>query len=32
MGNIKVKSIPSTFKGILGFDGKRFFITRWIKR
>lgn len=29
---IKVKSVSSTLKGVVGYDGKRWFITRWMKR
>lgn len=32
MGNIKVKYVPSTFKGILGWNGKKWFIARWKKQ
>lgn len=32
MVKIKIKSIPSAFKGVVGFDGQTFFITRWIKK
>lgn len=28
---IKVKSVPSRLKGVVGYDGKKWFITRWIK-
>lgn len=31
MRKIKVKSSPSTYKGVVGYDGKKWFITRWIK-
>lgn len=29
---IKVKSVSDTLKGVVGYDGKKWFITRWIKR
>jgi hypothetical protein len=32
MGNIKVKYVPSTFKGIIGFNGKKLFVLRWKKQ
>lgn len=32
MGKIKVKYVPSTFKGVLGWNGKKWFITRWKKQ
>lgn len=28
---IKVKHIPNALKGVIGYDGKKWFITRWIK-
>lgn len=28
---IKVKSMPSVFKGIIGYDGKKLFVLRWKK-
>lgn len=31
MKNIKVKSVSNTLKGVIGYDGKRWFIKRWIK-
>lgn len=27
--NIKVKPVPSSLKGVVGYDGKKWFITRW---
>lgn len=29
---IKVKSVSSTLKGVIGYDGKKLFVLRWIKR
>lgn len=29
---IKVKSVPSTYKGIIGFNGKKLFVLRWKRR
>ena len=28
---IKVKSVSDTLKGVVGYDGKKWFIARWIK-
>lgn len=28
---IKVKSMPSVLKGIIGYDGKKLFVLRWKK-
>lgn len=28
---IKVNYIPSTHKGVIGYDGKKLFVTRWKK-
>lgn len=32
MQKIVVKSASSTLKGVIGFDGEKLFVTRWIKR
>lgn len=29
---IKVEHVPSKYKGVFGWDGKKWFITRWIKQ
>lgn len=31
MGNIKVKYVPSEYKGTIGYDGKKLFVTAWKK-
>lgn len=31
MGNIKVKYVPSRYKGIIGFNGFKLFVLRWKK-
>lgn len=31
MGKIKVKYVPSKFKAVFGFDGKKLFVLRWKK-
>lgn len=28
---INIKHVASTFKGVVGYDGRKFFITRWKK-
>jgi hypothetical protein len=32
MGKIKVKYVPSLYKAVMGFDGKKMFILRWKKQ
>lgn len=29
---IKVKFVPSTLKGVIGYNNEEWFITQWIKR